>query len=33
MTSYEVPEPIQNGPFESPQKYWYIREGGPAELR
>jgi type III restriction enzyme len=33
MSSYEVPEPIQNSPFEEPRRYWYIREGEPAELR
>lgn len=25
--SFEVSEPIQNGPFEKPERYWYIREG------
>lgn len=33
MSSYEVPEPIQNTPFEEPRKYWYIREGEQPELR
>lgn len=33
MSSYEVPEPIQNPPFEKPKKYWYIQEGEEPELR
>ena len=33
MSSFEVPEPIQNSPFEKPQKYWYIQEGEDPELR
>src|SRR3989441_4242583 len=33
MSSYEVPEPIQNSPFEKPSRYWYIREGEQPELR
>ncbi len=33
MSSYEVPEPIQNSPFEKPKKYWYIQEGEEPELR
>ena len=31
--SYEVDEPIQNSPFEKPQRYWYIQEGEQPELR
>lgn len=27
MSSFEVQEPIQNSPFEKPQRYWYIQEG------
>ena len=27
MTSFEVPTPILNRPFEEPKEYWYIREG------
>jgi type III restriction enzyme len=33
MSSFEVPEPIQNPPFEEPTRYWYIREGEQPELR
>src|SRR2546426_2563801 len=33
MSSYEVPEPIQNSPFEKPTKHWYIQEGEEPELR
>jgi type III restriction enzyme len=33
MPAYEVPEPIQNVPYEEPARYWYIREGEEAELR
>ena len=33
MSSFEVLEPIQNSPFEKPQKYWYIQEGEDPELR
>jgi type III restriction enzyme len=31
--SYEVSEPIQNSPFEKPNRYWYIREGEEPQLR
>ena len=31
--SYEVPEPIQNSPFEKPARYWYIQEGEEPQLR
>jgi type III restriction enzyme len=31
--SFEVAEPIQNSPFEKPQRYWYIQEGEQPELR
>jgi hypothetical protein len=31
--SFEVSEPIQNSPFEKPQRYWYIQEGEQPELR
>ena len=27
MTSYEVPEPILNSPFEEPKEHWHIEEG------
>ncbi len=33
MSSYEVPEPILNVPFEEPKRHWYIREGEQPELR
>ena len=34
MSSYDgVSEPIQNSPFEKPEKYWYIQEGEEPELR
>src|SRR3990170_3921195 len=33
MSSYEVPEPIQNSPYEKPKKYWYIQEGEDPDLR
>lgn len=33
MSSFEVTEPIQNSPFEKPERYWYIREGEQPELR
>jgi len=32
MSSYEVPEPILNSPFEKPKEYWYIQEGEQPEL-
>jgi type III restriction enzyme len=31
--TYEVGEPIQNSPFEEPQRYWFIREGAEPELK
>jgi len=31
--SFEVAEPIQNSPFEKPERYWYIAEGEQPELR
>jgi type III restriction enzyme len=33
MSSYEVPEPILNGPFDAPGEHWYIREGEAPERR
>src|SRR5574341_1966077 len=27
MSSYEVPEPILNSPFEEPREHWHIVEG------
>ena len=33
MSTYEVPEPILNSPYEAPQAYWYIEEGKPPERR
>ena len=30
--SFEVAEPIQNGPFDQPTKYWYIAEGEQPKL-
>ncbi|NLW50321.1 MAG: DEAD/DEAH box helicase family protein [Candidatus Brocadiaceae bacterium] len=33
MTSFEVPTPILNTPFEEPKEYWYIREGESPEQR
>jgi type III restriction enzyme len=30
--SFEVGEPIQNNPFEEPQRYWYIQEGATPQL-
>jgi len=33
MSSYEVPEPIINSPFDEPQQHWHIEEGKDAELR
>jgi len=30
--SFEVAEPIQNSPFEEPERYWYIREGEHPQL-
>jgi type III restriction enzyme len=31
--SFEVAEPIQNGPFDRPERYWYIAEGEQPDLR
>jgi type III restriction enzyme len=31
--SFEVAEPIQNGPFDKPERYWYIAEGEQPQLR
>ncbi|NPV71170.1 MAG: DEAD/DEAH box helicase family protein [Firmicutes bacterium] len=33
MSSYEVPQPILNSPYEEPLEHWYISEGAPAERR
>ena len=33
VSSYEVPQPILNSPYEEPVRYWYIAEGEPAEKR
>jgi len=33
MSSFEVPEPIQNSPFAEPERHWFIREGEAPELR
>jgi type III restriction enzyme len=33
MSSYEVPEPILNSPFEEPSRHWYIEEGEEPEER
>jgi type III restriction enzyme len=33
MSTYEVPEPILNSPYEAPQACWYIEEGKPPERR
>jgi type III restriction enzyme len=33
MSSYEVPEPILNPPFDEPQKHWHIVEGEQPEQR
>ncbi|MEK7676849.1 MAG: DEAD/DEAH box helicase family protein [Verrucomicrobiota bacterium] len=33
MSSYEVPEPIINSPFDEPQQHWHIEEGKDPELR
>ncbi len=30
--SFEVAEPIQNGPFDKPERYWYIAEGEQPQL-
>jgi type III restriction enzyme len=31
--SYEVPEPVINGPYDEPQVHWFIEEGKPCEMR
>lgn len=31
--SFEVAEPIQNGPFDKPERYWYIAEGEQPDLK
>jgi type III restriction enzyme len=31
--TYEVDTPILNSPFELPQRYWFIQEGQPPDLR
>lgn len=33
MSSYEVPEPILNAPFEEPKEHWHIVEGEAPEQR
>jgi type III restriction enzyme len=33
MSSYEVPSPILNGPFEAPAEHWWLVEGEPPERR
>src|SRR3979411_2743575 len=33
MSSYEVEEPILNGPFDEPKVYWFIKEGEPPQKR
>jgi len=33
VTSFEVPTPILNSPYEEPQEYWFIREGESPERR
>ena len=32
-SSYEVPEPIINTPFDEPAQHWHIAEGEPPDLR
>jgi len=32
MSSYEVPEPIINSPFDEPRQHWHIEEGKDPEL-
>jgi type III restriction enzyme len=32
MSSFEVSDPIQNGPFDKPERYWYIAEGEQPQL-
>ena len=33
MSGFEVGEPIQNSPFDEPERHWHIREGEMPELR
>lgn len=33
MSTYEVPDPILNSPFDEPGEHWYIAEGEPAVKR
>lgn len=33
MSSFEVPEPILNSPYEEPSSYWYLREGDEPQQR
>ena len=33
MTTFEVPNPILNSPFEEPKEHWWIIEGKPPEQR
>src|SRR5579883_1418086 len=33
MSSYEVPQPILNSPFDPPAEHWHIVEGEPPERR
>jgi type III restriction enzyme len=33
MSSYEVPQPILNSPFDPPGEHWHIVEGEPPERR
>ncbi len=33
MSTYEVPEPILNSPFEEPREHWFLAEGEPPERR
>jgi len=33
MSSFEVPEPILNSPYEEPREHWWIVEGEPPERR
>ncbi len=33
MSSYEVPEPIINSPFDEPKQHWHIEEGKDPEMR
>ena len=33
MSSYEVPEPVINTPFDEPKQHWRIEEGNDPQLR